>query len=94
MKSFFLNISPNKNELAKSNKILEKLLKISLVIGIITVSGFITYFLLNPELGFVTFGILNSEKEAGNYSTTANVGESYGYGNRAKPSQSIINLIK
>jgi len=79
MKSLILNRSPNKNELAKSNTIFEKLVKISLIIGIITVSGFITYFLLNPEPGFVTFGILNSEKEAGNYPTTANVGENISF---------------
>ena len=83
MISFFINRNldknKGKNELLKSNKVFEKSLKISLIIGIITVSGFIIYFLLNPEPGFVTFGILNSEKEAGNYPTTAKVGENVSF---------------
>lgn len=54
---------------------LEKIVKISLIIGIIVISGFILYYVLNPEPGFVTFGILNSEKRAENYPTEASVNE-------------------
>lgn len=54
---------------------LEKIVKISLIIGIIVISGFILYYLLNPEPGFVTFGILNSEKKAENYPTEVSVNE-------------------
>lgn len=83
MISFFINRSldknKGKNELLKSNKVFEKLLKISLIIGIITVSGFIIYYLINPEPGFVTFGILNSKKKAGNYPTTAKIGENVSF---------------
>jgi len=74
-----LDKNKGNNELLTSTKVFEKLLKISLIIGIITVSGFVIYFLLNPEPGFVTFGILNSEKEAANYPTTARVGENVSF---------------
>lgn len=53
----------------------DKLLKISLLIGIFVVSGFIIYYLFSPEPGYYTFGILNSEKRAENYPTNATVGE-------------------
>jgi len=53
----------------------EKLLKISLIIGIFVVSGFIIYYILKPEPGYYIFGILNSEKRAENYPTNSTVGE-------------------
>lgn len=73
-----MNEITNKNEkrnLKTSNKHFERLLKVSLIIGIVIVSGFIIYYLLNPEPGFVTFGILNSEKKAENYPINATVGQ-------------------
>ncbi|MFX0073088.1 MAG: DUF1616 domain-containing protein [Candidatus Hermodarchaeota archaeon] len=59
-----------------SNKQFQKLLKFSLIFGIIIVSGFITYYLLTPEQGYIGFGILNDDKEAEDYPTTARVNES------------------
>ncbi|MFW9826983.1 MAG: hypothetical protein ACFFEY_05105 [Candidatus Thorarchaeota archaeon] len=64
-----------KEELRISNKHFEKIVKISLIIGIVIVSGFIIYFLLTPEEGYVTYGILNENKEAGNYQKEASVNE-------------------
>ncbi len=64
-----------KNNLRKSYKQFEKLLKISLIIGIVIVSGFIIYYILTPEPGYVTFGILNEDKKAQNYPTSANINE-------------------
>ncbi|MFX1303020.1 MAG: DUF1616 domain-containing protein [Promethearchaeota archaeon] len=64
-----------KKELKISNKNFETLLKICLVIGIIIVSGFIIYYILTPEPGYVNFGILNENQEAGNYPTEASVNE-------------------
>ncbi len=64
-----------KNNLRKSYKQFEVLLKISLIIGILIVSGFIIYYILTPEPGYVTLGILNEDKKAENYPTTANVNE-------------------
>ncbi|UCC20845.1 MAG: DUF1616 domain-containing protein [Promethearchaeota archaeon] len=58
-----------------SNKLFEKLLKVCLIIGILVISGFILYFILTPEPGFVTFGILNENQEAGNYPKEAAVNE-------------------
>ncbi|MFX1388918.1 MAG: hypothetical protein ACFE9Z_02505 [Promethearchaeota archaeon] len=58
-----------------SNKHFENLVKISLIIGILVVSGFIIYFILSPEPGKVTFGILNENQEAGDFQTEASVNE-------------------
>ena len=70
-----LSNNNERNDLVKSNKQFEILLKISLIIGIIIVSGFIIYYLLTPEPGYVTFGILNEDKKAENYPTTATINE-------------------
>ncbi len=64
-----------KAEIEKSYAQFEKLVKISLIIGIITISGFIIYYLLTPEPGYVTFGILNSEKKSENYPTNTSIGQ-------------------
>lgn len=65
----------NRNDLKESNRQFEVLLKICLIIGILIVSGFIVYYILTPEPGYVTFGILNEDKKAENYPTRANVNE-------------------
>lgn len=62
-------------DLKISKNLFEKLLKISLIIGIIVVSGFIIYYILTPEPGYVTYGILNENQETGNYPTKAQVNE-------------------
>ncbi len=67
------------NNSTKSYKDFETLLRISLIIGIIIVSGFIIYYLLTPEPGFVTLGILNEDKKAEDYPTTATVNESISF---------------
>ncbi|KKK92065.1 hypothetical protein LCGC14_2706660 [marine sediment metagenome] len=51
-----------KSNLRKSYMQFEVLLKISLIIGILIVSGFIIYYILTPEPGYVTLGILNEDK--------------------------------
>ncbi|MFX0031655.1 MAG: DUF1616 domain-containing protein [Candidatus Hodarchaeota archaeon] len=66
------------DELSKSHP-LEKIVKISVIIGILIVSGFIIYYILTPEPGFVIFGLLNSEKRAENYPIEANVGENISF---------------
>jgi len=77
-----MNEITKKNEekdLKISNKHFEILLKISLIIGILIVSGFIIYYLLKPEPGYVTFGILNEDKRAENYPTEATVNETISF---------------
>ena len=62
-----------------NRKQFEKIVITSLILGIIIVTGFITYYLLTPEPGFVVFGILNSEGKAENYPTEANVAENISF---------------
>lgn len=57
----------------------EKLLKICLIFGIIVVSGFIIYFILTPEPGFVAYSILNENQEAGDYPTEAAANETISF---------------
>ncbi|MFW9818049.1 MAG: DUF1616 domain-containing protein [Candidatus Thorarchaeota archaeon] len=63
----------------KQNKHFEKLLRICLILGIIVVSGFIIYFILTPEPGFVGYSILNENKEAGNYPTEVATNETISF---------------
>ncbi|MHA1271867.1 MAG: DUF1616 domain-containing protein [Promethearchaeota archaeon] len=70
------NKNKEKIELEKSYKDYNKIVKISLILGIVVVSGFIIYYLLNPEPGYVLFGILNEDKKAENYPTVAKANES------------------
>jgi len=63
----------------ESKKQFENLLKICLIIGIIVISGFIIYYLVTPEPGFVSLGILNSEKKAENYPTNGTVGQNISF---------------
>ncbi len=62
-----------------NNNHFEKLLKICLILGIIVVSGFIIYVILTPEPGYVTFGILNENQEAGEYPTETSVNETISF---------------
>lgn len=72
--------SENKNsKKIDQNKQFEKILSISLIIAIVVISGFIIYYLLTPESGYVTFGILNSEKKAENYPTNSTVGQNVSF---------------
>ena len=63
----------------QSKKQFDFLLKICLIIGIIIVSGFIIYYIITPEPGYVHLGILNSEKKAENYPTNATVGQNISF---------------
>ncbi len=63
-------------ELKQSKKTFGKIVKISLILGIIAVSGLIIYYILNPEPGYVDFGILNSNKKAEDYPTEVVANES------------------
>ncbi|MFX0059184.1 MAG: DUF1616 domain-containing protein [Candidatus Hodarchaeota archaeon] len=71
--------SDNKNNVINERNQFDKLVQISLIIGIIVISGFIIYYLLTPEPGYVTFGILNSDKKAENYPTNATEGENISF---------------
>ncbi len=70
-----INKMNEKRDLTTSNKHFEKLLKICLIIGIVIVSGFIIYYILTPEPGYVTFGILNEDQKAEGYTTKASINE-------------------
>lgn len=74
-----INKKNEKENLKISNKIFENLLKICLIIGILVVSGFIIYYILTPEPGYVTFGILTKNLEAENYPTEATVNETISF---------------
>lgn len=66
-------------ELEKSYKDFNKILKYLLLIGIIVVSGFLIYYILTPEPGYVDFGILNSDKEAGNFPEIVEINENVSF---------------
>ncbi len=63
----------------QSKKQFDLLLKVCLIIGILVISGFIIYYIITPEPGYVTLGILNSEKKAENYPTNATVGQNISF---------------
>jgi len=69
-----------KKELEFENKQFQKILKISLLMGIVIVSGFITYYIwyynVSQEEDYVGFGILNHREEAEDYITVAYVNQS------------------
>ena len=68
-----------KAELRLENKQFQKLLKVSLLMGIVIVSGFIIYYIwyfnFSQEEDYVGFGILNHRKEAEDYPTVAYVNQ-------------------
>ncbi|TFG08825.1 MAG: DUF1616 domain-containing protein [Promethearchaeota archaeon] len=68
--------SGEKVEKELSNKQFQKLLKFSLLFGIIIVSGFIIYYTFTPEEGYIGFGILNEDQKAEDYPEHAAVNES------------------
>ncbi|MFX0140669.1 MAG: DUF1616 domain-containing protein [Candidatus Hodarchaeota archaeon] len=57
----------------------EKIVKISIILGIFIITGFIIYYILTPEPGFVVFGLLNDQKKAENYPTEAKVGDNVSF---------------
>ncbi|MGB5911164.1 MAG: DUF1616 domain-containing protein [Promethearchaeia archaeon] len=68
-----------KSDVLANRRQFEKIVITSIIIGIIIVTGFIIYYLLTPEPGFVVFGLLNSERKAENYPTEASVGENISF---------------
>ncbi|MFX1406404.1 MAG: DUF1616 domain-containing protein [Promethearchaeota archaeon] len=72
-------ISDDRSNIVNDGNQFDKIVKISLIIGVIVISGFIIYYLLTPEPGYVTFGVLNSDKKAENYPTNATVGENISF---------------
>jgi len=63
-------------EIEINEKQFEKLLRTTLIFGILIVSGFISYYFLYPEEGYVGFGILNEDEKAEDYPTSAKVNQS------------------
>ncbi len=57
----------------------QRLLRFSLICGIVIVSGFIVYYILVPEEGYIGFGILNDDERAEDYPTTTKVNQSIGF---------------
>jgi len=74
-------IEKNQEELdvSANRKQFEKIVITSIIIGIVIVTGFIIYYILTPEPGFVVFGLLNDQKKAENYPTEAKVGENISF---------------
>ncbi|MEJ2250216.1 MAG: DUF1616 domain-containing protein [Candidatus Lokiarchaeota archaeon] len=64
-----------KKELRESKRQFGKIVTISLLIGIIIISGFIIYYILNPGPGYYTLVVLNENKKMENYPTNATIGE-------------------
>lgn len=68
-----------KNNKKTSEKIsknqFEKLVKISILIGICVVTGFIIYYALTPEPGYVYFGVLRDGEELENFTVDAKIDE-------------------
>ena len=63
------------NILNQNYKEFGKILKLLLIIGIVVISGFITYSIFTPRPGYITIGLLNTDKKAENYPTMATTGE-------------------
>ena len=55
----------------KKNSQFEKIVKVSILIGISVVTGFIIYYSLTPEPGYVYFGVLQNGEELENYTIEA-----------------------
>ncbi|MFX1337223.1 MAG: DUF1616 domain-containing protein [Promethearchaeota archaeon] len=68
-----------KSEIELASIQFERLLRFSLICGILIVSGFIVYYIMTPEEGYIGFGILNKDERAEDYPTTAKVNESIGF---------------
>lgn len=64
-----------KLNLQLSNTHFQKIVSACLLIGIIIVSGFIIYYILIPEKGFIILGLLNKDQEVDNNPINATVGE-------------------
>lgn len=63
----------------KKNSQFEKIVKVSILIGICVVTGFIIYYSLTPEPGYVYFGVLQNGEELENYTIEAKLGEQFNF---------------
>ena len=62
-------------KLKKSFAQFNKIVRISLIAGILVISGFLIFLITNPEPGYYTFSILNEDQKIENYPTNATTGE-------------------
>jgi uncharacterized membrane protein len=67
------------NGKVKKNSQFEKIVKVSILIGICVVTGFIIYYSLTPEPGYVYFGVLQDGEELENYTIEAKLGEQFNF---------------
>ncbi|MBD3197034.1 MAG: DUF1616 domain-containing protein [Candidatus Lokiarchaeota archaeon] len=72
-------MSEEQRSLESSYKSFDKIVKISLIAGIIIVSGFIIYYIFTPEPPYHSFFILNEEEQMDNYPTNATVGQNVSF---------------
>lgn len=75
MKGFNKVSEDNRNRDDNTKYQFEKLVKISLLIGICVVSGFIIYYVLTPEPGYLYFAVLKDGEELENYTIQSKVSE-------------------
>jgi len=68
------NLESAKNSERNKNRF-ENLVKISLLIGICVVSGFVVYYGLTPEPGYVYFAVLEDGERLENYTIQSRVDE-------------------
>ena len=64
---------------SNTKNLFERLVKISLLIGIFVVMGFIIYYSLTPEPGYLYFGVLEDGEELENYTIEAKLDESINF---------------
>ncbi len=68
-------MNQTKQDIKKSYAYFNKLVTFCLITGILIVSGFIIYLVIQPEPPYQTFTILNEDQKMENYPTNATRGE-------------------
>ena len=69
-------MNETRQDIKKSYAYFSKIVTFSLILGILVVSGFIIYLIIQPEPPYQTFSILNEEQRMEDYPTNATRGES------------------
>ncbi|MFO7794904.1 MAG: DUF1616 domain-containing protein [Promethearchaeati archaeon] len=69
----------NSRKLKESFEHFDKIITICLIAGILIISGFIIYYVVNPEPPFTTVFILNEDKKMEDYPTNATIGENISF---------------
>ena len=72
-------MNESKHNLKKSYKQFNKIVTISLLAGILVISSFLIFLIINPEPGFITFSVLNEEQKMQSYPTNATIGENISF---------------